>query len=202
MTAPWYNFLGLNLERLYAVRNPFDFRIYKRNSCFRIILVCWALALLPTVPMMFNTTIQHNWRGKSGCKCFFPIDDKIWVVWASVTNFLIPTLLILVIWVVMAHHFITTPTKFKSKIILKRATIKVVCITSLFLLNVLPFCVVFAAAAFKTPESTKWLDYTFFFPLFNGMVQPIVYILSFQRLREASIKMICCGRNRQGLDVF
>ena len=125
------------------------------------------------------------------------------------------------------------PTSFKEhfwslscinlhRIILKRATIKVVCITTLFLVNVLPFCVVFAAAAFKTPESTKWLDYTFFFPLFNGMVcphhlyhhelhlhhvdhhqvQPIVYILSFQRLREASIKIICCGRNRQGLDVF
>ena len=25
--------------------------------------------------MMFNTTIQRNWSGKSGCKCFFPIDD-------------------------------------------------------------------------------------------------------------------------------
>ena len=125
------------------------------------------------------------------------------------------------------HFWSLTPINF-HRIILKRATIKVVCITSLFLVNVLPFCVVFAGAAFKTPESTKWLDYTFFFPLFNGMVwphylhhhqlhlhhldhhqvQPIVYILSFQRLREASVKMICCWRSRQdngisiGLDVF
>ena len=39
---------------------------------------------------------------------------------------------------------------------LKRATIKMVCITGLFLLTVSPFCFVFAAAGFQTPESTRW----------------------------------------------
>ena len=68
------------------------------------------------------------------------------------------------------EHFWSLSCINLHRIILKRATIKVVCITTLFLVNVLPFCVVFAGAAFKTPESTKWLDYTFFFPLFNGMV--------------------------------
>ena len=45
----------------------------------RVILVCWVLATLPAIPLMFNTTVESNWAGKSNCKCFLPIDDvSIW----------------------------------------------------------------------------------------------------------------------------
>ena len=143
------------------------------------------------------------------------------MIWTCITNFLIPTLLIFLIWGMMAHHFFVNPPMFNSRCevgtraittskipqnltksshrILKRATIKMVCITGLFLVTVSPFCFVFASAAFKTPETTKWLDWTFFFPLLNATIQPIVYILSFERLREILIKVISCERrNREG----
>ena len=73
-----------------------------------------------------------------------------------------------------------------------------VCIAGLFLVTILPFCFAFASAAFTTPESTKWLDWTFFFRLLNGMIQPIVYILSFERSREVLFQVICCERNKEG----
>ena len=41
----------------------------------RLILVCWALAILPSIPLMFNSTIENEWEGKSNCKCFVPLDD-------------------------------------------------------------------------------------------------------------------------------
>jgi len=81
---------------------------------------------------------------------------------------------------------------------LKSVTIKMVFITGLFLVTISPFCFAFASAAITTPESTKWLDWTFFFPLLNGVFQPWVYILSFERLREVFFKVICCERSKEG----
>ena len=43
-----------------------------------------------------------------------------------------------------------------------------------------------------------WLDWTFSFPLLNGMFQPLVYIFSFERLREVCVKIICCERSKEG----
>ena len=40
-----------------------------------MIVFCWAFAILPAIPMMFNTTIEKNWENKTDCKCFYPIDD-------------------------------------------------------------------------------------------------------------------------------
>ena len=135
--------------------------------------------------------------------------------WTCVTNFLIPSSLIFFIWAMMAHHFFVNPpmcvnsrslyfvststhltTFFRRN--LKSVTIKMVFITGLFHVTISPFCVAFASAAFTTPESTKWLDWTFFFPLLNGMFQPCVYILSFERLREVFFKVICCERSKEG----
>ena len=82
--------------------------------------------------------------------------------------------------------------------VLKKATIKIVCITAIFLLTVSPFGFVFASAAFEMPKSTMWLDWTFFLPLLNGPIQPIVYILSFERLREVLVKVIRCERPLKG----
>ena len=73
-----------------------------------------------------------------------------------------------------------------------------VCITGLFLLTTSPFCFVFASAAFEIPESTKWLDWFFFLPLLNGTFQPVIYILSFERLREVFFKVICCEKPKKG----
>jgi len=199
MTAPWYNFLGLMLERLYAIKRPFDFRVsLQRHRWSRVIIICWFLALIPAIPLIFNSTIESSWENKSNCKCFYPLDDKIWMFWTCLTNFLIPSSLIFLIWAAMAHHFFVNPPMCVNSRNLKSVTIKMVCIAGLFLVTILPFCFAFASAAFTTPESTKWLDWTFFFPLLNGMIQPIVYILSFERSREILFKVICCERSKEG----
>ena len=41
----------------------------------RAIVVCWGFALLPTIPLIFNSTIERSWENKSNCKCLYPLDD-------------------------------------------------------------------------------------------------------------------------------
>ena len=91
-----------------------------------------------------------------------------------------------------------------------------VCITGLFLLTTSPYCIAFAHAAFNVPGnmtasdmttnnttkasikySTMLHDHTFLFPLLNGMIQPVVYILSFENLREIFVKMFRCENKKQ-----
>ena len=85
-----------------------------------------------------------------------------------------------------------------------------VCITGLFLLTTSPFCIAFAHAALNVPSemtannaikaikySTMLHDHTFLFPLLNGMIQPVVYILSFESLREIFVKMLRCENKNQ-----
>ena len=94
--------------------------------------------------------------------------------------------------------------------VLKGVTVKMVCITGLFLLTTSPYCIAFAHAAFNVPSdmtassatkrikySTKLHDHTFLFPLLNGMIQPVVYILSFENLREIFVKMLRCENENQ-----
>ena len=109
-------------------------------------------------------------------------------------------------------------------------TQKTVVITSLFLITVSPFCLVFAHAGLNVPAhtssideadkystklfdnttstinqadkySTKLLDITFTLPLLNGMIQPIVYILSFENLRGIFVNIIFFKRSNQGQDL-
>jgi len=152
------------LERLYAIKRPFDFRVsLQRHRWSRVILVCWGFAFLPAIPLMFNSSIEMRWAGNnSNCKskCFYPLDDKIWMFWTCLTNFLIPSLMIFLIWTIMAHHFIVNPPMCVNSRRLKSVTLKMVCITGLFLITISPFCYAFASAAFSTPKSSKLLDWT------------------------------------------
>ena len=122
----------------------------------------------------------------------------------------------------IARYLIKSCTHFQHILhnfrALKRVTQKTVVITSLFLITVSPFCLVFAHAGLNVPAhntsstnqadkySTKLLDITFTFPLLNGMIQPIVYILSFENLRGIFVNMIFFKRSNQGqglkMDMF
>ena len=60
---------------LLALSSCFDFILISNCSWSRVILICWGLAIVPAVPLMFNKTIFNHWEGKDNCKCFLPLDD-------------------------------------------------------------------------------------------------------------------------------
>ena len=39
------------------------------------ILLCWAMALIPTVPLWFDQTTADAWQDKTDCKCFYPLTN-------------------------------------------------------------------------------------------------------------------------------
>ena len=103
---------------------------------------------------------------------------------------------------------------------MKWVTIKMVGITSLFLVTIAPFCIAFTHAlvvfiiiiiiiitiiitiiniSFQvvTPKSTFLFDVTFPLSLFNGPLQPVIYILAFSKLRRAFWELFCpLAKNR------
>ena len=78
--------------------------------------------------------------------------------------------------------------------IMKWVTIKMVGITFLFLVTIAPFCIVFTHTLRVTPTSTLYLDLAFPLSLMNGPMQPVIYILSFSKLRKAFLQLFCCAR--------
>ena len=82
--APWFSFLGertlqgfpfyspgLMLDRLYAIKKPINYRNTLNSRVSKSIAACWALALLPTLPLWFDSTMAEDWD--NGCKCYFPL---------------------------------------------------------------------------------------------------------------------------------
>jgi len=199
IAATWYNFLGLNIDRLYAIKRPFHFHADRSSSAWarRSVSACWLAALVPTVPLWFDKTIEEDWAFGEDCKCFFPISNTIYLGWASLTMFVLPTCFILLIWGAMAHHFVTQPVSMSSSNTMKWVTIKMVGITSLFLVTIAPFCIAFTHALVVTPKSTFLFDVTFPLSLFNGPLQPVIYILAFSKLRRAFWELFCpLAKNR------
>lgn len=190
LAAPWYNFLGLMMDRLYAIKRPLEYSdVVKKDQLLRSILLCWVMALIPTVPLWFDQTTADAWQDRTDCKCFYPISNVVFMWWCSVTMFIIPTLLIILIWVVMAHHFATEDETSS----LKWVTIKMVLLAGLFLLTIAPYCLVFLKATIDPPLSTtKWLDRTLPLSLLNGMLNPVIYIAMISNVREAFVNKFCC----------
>ena len=196
------------MERLYAIMRPFDFRAeLQRREISPAIGVCWLGALVPTIPLWFDTTLHEAWKGRDHCKCFHPLDNvstpnsshindtllqKLWMFWNIITNFIIPTALIILIWIIMAYHFSKRTILDRSNRILKRVTLKMVLLAALFLISIAPFCIVFTKAAFETPKTTMWLDRLFPLTILNSLLQPIIYISSFAKVREAFKTKVCC----------
>ena len=110
---------------------------------------------------------------------------------------------------------------------MKWVTIKMVGITSLFLVTIAPFCIAFTHALVVfiviiiiiiilfivitiiinniifqvvTPKSTFLFDVTFPLSLFNGPLQPIIYILAFSKLRRAFWEIFCLGAKNRSLN--
>jgi hypothetical protein len=70
------------LDRLYAIKRPLEYQTtLLRHNVSKSIAVCWLLALVPTIPLWFDSTIEKDcdWTagpdGKSIFRCFFPLNN-------------------------------------------------------------------------------------------------------------------------------
>ena len=102
------------LDRLYAIKRPMEYRALskKQRNHVKFILLCWLAALINTLPLWFDTTIEKDLE--DGCKCFFALRNvrftpfqlciltqTFWLLWSLFTCFLIPAGLIIFSWITM-----------------------------------------------------------------------------------------------------
>jgi len=152
---PWFIFLGMNIDRLYAIRRPFAYvnaaRLNKwKYSVPNIVILCCLLAAIPPIPLIFDW-VNKEAMAKNDCECMIPIQNKIWVWWQSFTSIIIPVFAILLIWMKIAHTVgLAAERGQQVDSVLKGITFKMIGITAFFLVCVTPFCLVFAGAGLFT----------------------------------------------------
>ena len=89
LAASFFNFLGISVDRLFAVKRPFVYRQevhilceqsiqfrkwqQKHSIIRRPLLLCWMLALLPAIPMWIDPTRSYtDVEDNRNCVCKFP----------------------------------------------------------------------------------------------------------------------------------
>ena len=69
----WYVFLGLNIDRAYAIKYPLRTLSKSRKSNLKAIMFCWVLALLPPLPYIWDTTLSVC--AEHCDSCWVPVDN-------------------------------------------------------------------------------------------------------------------------------
>ena len=70
-----YNFVLINLDRLFAIRFPMTYRDRAGRRKVKMgIALCWVLSLFPALPMWTDDSRTEKDDG-SGCFCDFPYDS-------------------------------------------------------------------------------------------------------------------------------
>jgi len=126
----WFIFLGMNVDRWFAIKFPEAYqKSLKTHHTWFIVGAWWLLALIPDLPLWFVPNFSSysfspfSWFGPffsfsfflwfdqyvergmkdHGCHCFVPIQNEVWMWFKTATCFVIPSLIITMIWVSLAH---------------------------------------------------------------------------------------------------
>jgi len=190
LSSSIYNFVFVNLDRLLAVKFPMDYKSSASRKKIKVgILACWLLSSLPALPMWVAPSSPAAWDGQT---CKFPYENEIWVWWSSASVFIIPTALILAIWVMMALHFRTPNTQHASaEKKARRITLVMGTITLAFLICWWPYAIIFMIGDFTLLWNVVTLAYL------NSLINPVLYILINRDVRICIKAILTCKANSE-----
>eukprot|EP00092_Neocalanus_flemingeri_P024395 GFUD01026451.1.p1 GENE.GFUD01026451.1~~GFUD01026451.1.p1 ORF type:complete len:346 (+),score=90.25 GFUD01026451.1:73-1110(+) len=201
LSASIYNFVCVNIDRLIAIKMPLKYYALKdkRWMVKAAIFACWILSLVPAVPMWtsFDTRTEKN---DGTCFiCSFPYKSAVWVWWSSVTAFIIPTVLIIIIWLSILLHFckeniFTEDKKFSSGRAgrERRVTLIMGTITLAFLVCWWPYAIIFMMGFEK--NSVTVLQKVVTLAYLNSLINPILYICINKQVRKAIVRLFTCQK--------
>jgi len=188
-----YNFIGVNIDRLIAIKDPANYRNdHSRTNVKRGILLCWILSLLPAVPMWipaFDTRTSVD--DGSMTTCSFPYDSVEWVWWAAATAFIIPTIIILITWCLIIHHFVKNPlmgNSGKAQKYHRKISLIMGIITGAFLICWWPYAIIF-----MLNDNAKYkivLGNVVVLAYSNSLINPVIYMVINKHVREAVWNLI------------
>lgn len=192
---PWFIFLGMNIDRLYAIRRPLAYVNTARLNEYsvpKMTLLCCLVAVIPPIPLLFDPVNKEGMLKE--CECMIPIQNRVWVWWQSFTAIIIPVFAILLIWMKIGHTVgLATQSGEQVDSLLRWVTFKIIGITAFFLVCVIPFCLVYIGSGFFQIQSTELILSTFSISLVNSLIQPFLYLGINENLGKAVFKKISCG---------
>jgi len=208
LSASIYNFVFVNLDRLFAIKMPLRYQAMKdKRWLVKLgILACWVLSLVPAMPMWIRSMDTRTVENDGRCfKCSFPYKSEEWVWWSSVTTFIIPTIFILVTWLAILHHFSIENGSGEVKKISsgrkrreKRVTIIMGAITFTFLVCIWPYAIIFMMRDNRPVVLQKVVTLLYS----NSLINPILYICINKQVRKAIVKMFTCQEQEQDSSEF
>jgi len=197
LSASIYNFVCVNLDRLFAVKMPLRYQEMKEKRWLVkvAIFACWILSLVPAIPMWTRLDTRTEENDGTGLRCSFPYKSKEWVWWSAVTSFIIPTVLILITWLAIIHHFSKDSSPNQTKKLSsgrkrreKRVTIIMGTITLAFLVCWWPYAVIFMMGDTNPAILQKVVTLAYL----NSLINPILYICINKQVRKAIMKLFTC----------
>jgi len=198
LSASIYNFVFVNLDRLFAIKMPLRYQEMKdKRWLVKLgILACWVLSLVPAMPMWIRSMDTRTVENDGSCfKCSFPYKSEEWVWWSSVTTFIIPTVFIIVTWLAILHHFSTDERSNEAQKISsgrkrreKRVTIIMGAITFAFLVCSWPYAIIFMMRDNRPLVLQKVVTLLYS----NSLLNPILYICINKQVRKAIVQMFTC----------
>ena len=93
LSASIYNFVFVNLDRLFAIKMPLRYKEMKdKRWMVKIaILACWALSLVPAMPMWIRSMDTRTQENDGSCfKCSFPYKSVSNIIEYNQANLRIP----------------------------------------------------------------------------------------------------------------
>jgi len=208
LAASFFNFLGISVDRLFAVKKPFAYRKWQQKHSIirRPLLLCWLLALLPAIPMWIDPTRSYtDVEDNRNCVCKFPYRYNVWIWWNSVVAFILPTILILVGGFLTALHFARASSVhndnnsvWKRRFLRERKiSLMMGTITAAFLLCVTPYYTLFMSPVDLQVKET-YLPVLVMVMYLNSLVNPLLYVSLNSEVRAGVFRMLLCKPEPKG----
>jgi len=182
-SASFYNFVGLNIERMSAVRWPTNYndQVTPKTRCY--ILLSWLLAFIPALPFLFDTTLEDC--AKCCPACWMAVDNHFLMWWTSTTGGIIPSLIILIA-VIVVFRSLKNNMGDNARHVCNTMIFISVC----FLISVIPITSLMIYSQFNRPTTSKWMGLGFLFSSLNSFTNPLTIMYNSRAFKEA-IGNIC-----------
>ncbi|KOC67034.1 Growth hormone secretagogue receptor type 1 [Habropoda laboriosa] len=209
--------LAISFERYYAICEPLrvGYMCTKARATF-LCLVAWVLAALCTSPIlpMVEYKEENNTDGTYIPTCNTKVKtywEMGFILFTIIVFFVIPLLILVVLYTVIARHLMTNPTisrgssnnllKYRKQVMLMLGTV-VLC----FFLCLLPFKALTLWILVVPPKGIIDLGIESYFTLLyfcrvmlylNSAINPILYNLISTKFREGFLRLCGLGPNRR-----
>eukprot|EP00092_Neocalanus_flemingeri_P077557 GFUD01096347.1.p1 GENE.GFUD01096347.1~~GFUD01096347.1.p1 ORF type:complete len:336 (-),score=66.48 GFUD01096347.1:205-1170(-) len=190
LCASIYHFVCVNVDRLIAIKMPLKYlKLKGKNWLVKVaILACWVLSLVPAIPMWTRFDTRTVETDGTCFTCSFPYNSAEWVWWSALTAFILPTVIILVIWLAILHHCCKENSfnfESASSAMKRRVTITMGTITMAFLLCWWPFAIIFMMGE----HDPTILHMVVAIGYLNSLINPVLYICINTPVRRAIVTL-------------